>query len=115
MLAPIAVHPKQLSLGFSAWRIQTEIYRFSRDFCDSRDEIDPAPSRHTCPTSVCKDPITPIRVYRIYTPPAHHGGVQWLDRSVYCRYKGDDSVDISTWFCPKQAKSVDMKPKTIQP
>jgi alpha-L-fucosidase len=27
---------------------------------------------------------------------AHHGGVQWLDRAAYCRYKADDSVDLTT-------------------
>lgn len=27
---------------------------------------------------------------------AYHGGVQWLDRDAYRRYKGDDAVDITT-------------------
>ncbi len=40
MLGPIATHSKKLSLGFSAWGIQTGVSRFSRD---SSDEIDPAP------------------------------------------------------------------------
>jgi len=64
MLGPIALHPKKLSLGFSTWGIQSGVYRFSRD---SSDETDPAPQRHTCPISVCKDVYTPNRVYRIYT------------------------------------------------
>jgi len=64
MSGPIAAHSKKLSLGFSAWRIQTEVYRFSRD---ASGEIDPVPERHTFPISVCKNNSTPNRVHRIYT------------------------------------------------
>ena len=64
MLGPIAAHSKKLSLGYSAWRIQTEVYRFSRD---SSGEIDPVPERHTFFISVCKNNSTPYRVHRIYT------------------------------------------------
>jgi len=60
----IAAHSKELSLGFSAWRIQTEVYRFSRD---SSGAIDPVPERHRCSISVCKNNSIPNRVHPIYT------------------------------------------------
>ncbi len=64
MLGPIAAHSKKLSLGYSARRIQTEVYRFSRD---SSGEIDLVPERHTFSISVCKNNSTPYRIHRIYT------------------------------------------------
>jgi len=86
MLGPIAAHSKKLSLGFPAWRIQTEVYQFSRA---GSGEIDPDPEWHTFPISVCKNNSTPYRVHRIYTSGRHSfwlggegaggtGGMDWL-------------------------------------